>query len=177
VNLKGILIGKVRPPGKNRLPQYFRDSLMRSVALLDMFPHSLHDQGEVNGGDLRSDAVLFCFPDLNDSIRRIDNELCGDSTDVQAGAARWPLVYEGYGLVMGERVSTRFAPAPEPMMITSYSFMFCNSFQSPPGALFIRGECGKFIFDCSRFMMRVNDCDSPTLHYMVSFPFSFYPGA
>jgi hypothetical protein len=74
------------------------------VAAFYVPAHTFHDGGEVDPPELGRDAELFCLPDFNDSIRRIDEYLRGDSARVQTGAARWTPIHEGHGLVMGKRV-------------------------------------------------------------------------
>jgi len=82
------------------------------MALFDRRPHPLHDRGEVNFLDFRRDAKFFRFPDLNDSIRRIDENFRGDSAGVQARASHGSFVHERDGLLVLQRIFDNIRTRP-----------------------------------------------------------------
>ena len=91
-----------------RLLQRLLDAVM---ALPDRCPHPLHDGRKIDVPHLGRDAEFFRFPDFNDSIRRIDEDLRGDSPHVETGASHRALVHEGDGLVVLQRILDEVRPA------------------------------------------------------------------
>src|SRR5512143_1904638 len=91
-----------------RLFQCLPDAVM---ALSDRRPHPLHDGREIDVPHFGRDAELRRFPDFNDSIRRIDEDLRGDSPHVETGSSRRSPVHEGDGLIVLERILDKVRPA------------------------------------------------------------------
>src|SRR5512147_661270 len=91
-----------------RLFQRLPDAVM---ALLHRRPHPLHDGCEIDVPHFGRDAELLRFPDFNDSIRRIDEDLRGDSSHVETGSSRRSPVHEGDGLAVLERILDEVRPA------------------------------------------------------------------
>jgi len=77
-----------------------------------MLSHPLHDAVKVDMGDIGRDAELFRFPYFNDSIRRIDEDLGGDSTRIQAGTAHGTPVHDGDGFLVLQRVFNEIRARP-----------------------------------------------------------------
>jgi hypothetical protein len=69
-----------------------------------MAAHPFHDGAEIDLLDLGLDAELLCFPDFNDSIRRIDEDFGRDSAHVEARAAHRPLVHDRQALLVGQNI-------------------------------------------------------------------------
>lgn len=67
-------------------------------------PHPVHNAAEVYLFDFSGNSEFLRFPDLDDSIRRIDDEFGRDSADIQTGAADRSSVNHGHGFVMRESI-------------------------------------------------------------------------
>jgi hypothetical protein len=110
--IERILIGKMRlTPVVIEifgLVQRFLDGIVTSFHVL---PHPLHNGREIDRLDLCGDPEFLRLADLHDSVGRIGDHLRGYATDVQAGAARWPPVHDGNGLIMCQGIIDKVHPA------------------------------------------------------------------
>ena len=128
-----------------RLFQRLPDAVM---ALLHRRPHPLHDGREIDVFHFGRDAELLRFPDFNDSIRRIDEDLRRDSPDVETGASYRAPVYEGDGLSVLKRILDDVRSAAGAYY---NNVVFFHGLPVPfRASLKARGQ-GGCILDCSMF--------------------------
>ena len=105
VDLERMIAGKSRFAEMEievfRLLQRFFDMV---VTMFHDAPHVFHDSCKIHSHNFSRNPELIRFPDLHNSIRRIDHELRGNSTEVQTGAAYRASLDQGDCLVMGKGI-------------------------------------------------------------------------